>query len=165
MMERSGGLIEQEARLGRRRASLQREEFDSSPRHLRENLRVLDEVLEATNSDVRRRVRLTFGELVANWQLRFSGERICVVMEFLPNAVRMNVHHPERSLAADEWDGLISPVVVSLVDDCGADRRVAGSAWFEFRARKLRSRAPRPRADWTYSGHAYRVGSRVWFDS
>lgn len=132
-MERSGGLAEQGIRIGRRQP-LQREEFDSSPRHLRENLWVLDGMLREGSSDVRRRVRLAFGELVANWQLRFSGDRISVLIEFLPDdAVRMNIHHPERMLTSGEWDFLVSAVVASLVDAWGVDRRLVGRAWFEFR--------------------------------
>ena len=132
-MERSGGLIERGLRIGRRRA-LQQEELDSSPRHLRENLRVLDGMLRESSSGVRRRVRLAFGELVANWQLRFSGERISVLVEFLPDdAVRMSINHPGRILTSEEWDDLVSAVVAGLVDDWGVDRRMAGRAWFEFR--------------------------------
>ena len=132
-MERSGGLIERGLRIGRRQP-LQQEEFDSSPRHLRENLWVLDGMLREGSSDVRRRVRLAFGELVANWQLRFSGDKISVLIEFLPDdAVRMSIHHPGRMLTSDEWDFLVSAVVAGLVDDWGIDRRMVGRAWFEFR--------------------------------
>ena len=133
-MERSGGLIEPEARAGQRRTPLQREEFDSSPRHLRENLEVLEGMLEARDPDVRRRVRLAFGELAANWQVRFRGAAIEVVIEVLPgDAVRVNIHHPVRMLSTGEWDDLVSGVVASLVDDWGTDRRMPGRAWFEFR--------------------------------
>ena len=132
-MERSGGLIERGLGIGRRQA-LQQEEFDSSPRHLRENLQVLDGMLRDSSSRVRRRVRLAFGELVANWQLRFSGERIWVLVEFLPDdAVRMSINHPGQILTSEEWDHLVSAVVAGLVDDWGVDRRKAGRAWFEFR--------------------------------
>ena len=133
-MERSGGLIESAIRAGHRRPPLQHEEFDSSPRHLRENLRMLDGMLEARAPDVRRRVRLAFGELAANWQLRFRGAAIALVIEVLPgDAVRMNIHHPERMLTSGEWHSLVSAVVASLVDDWGVDRRMVGRAWFEFR--------------------------------
>jgi hypothetical protein len=131
-MERPGRLVEQGIRIGRRQP-LEQEELDSSPRRLRENLGTLDGMLSEGSSDVRRRVRLAFGELVANWQLRFSGDKISVLIESLPDdAVRMNIRHPERMLTSGEWDFLVSPVVAGLVDDWGIDRRMVGRAWFEF---------------------------------
>lgn len=134
-MDRSGGLVERGSRTGRRRP-LQHEEFDSSPRHLRENLSVLDGMLSEGSSDVRRRVRLAFKELVANWQHRFSGDRISVLIDFLPDdAVRMSIHHPGRTLTSAEWDVLVSAVIAGLVDDWGVDRRTVGQAWFEFHSR------------------------------
>ncbi len=133
-MERTGGLAERGIRIGRRRP-IEQGEFNSSPCHLRENLWVLDEMLRQGSSDVRRRVRLAFGEIVANWQLRFSGDKISVLIEFLPDdAVRMSIYHPARMLTSSEWDFLVSAVVEDLVDDWGVDRRMVGRAWFEFRS-------------------------------
>ena len=75
-----------------------------------------------------------FGELVAGWQARFSGEPISAVIEFLPDAVRMSFRNARTPLTATEWGELISATVIDLVDEWGVDRRDAGSAWFEFRA-------------------------------
>lgn len=74
-----------------------------------------------------------FGELVAGWQARFSGEPISAEIEFLPDALRMSFSNAQRTLTPDDWDELVSATVNDLVDAWGIDRRVAGSAWFEFR--------------------------------
>jgi hypothetical protein len=77
-----------------------------------------------------------FGELVARWQTRFSGEPISAAIEFLPDAVRMSFRNSLRSLTTDEWTELVSVTVIDLVDAWGVDRRVTGRAWFEFRYRR-----------------------------
>ena len=118
---------------GRRRSTLKRDQLDSSPRQLRENLEELAGLLEDCESGVRRRALLMFGELVARWQGRFSGEPISAVIELLPDAVRMSFRNSERTLTSADWDELVSAAVLNLVDAWGIDRRVAGSAWFEFR--------------------------------
>lgn len=93
-------------------------------------------MLKECDSQVRRRALLMFGELVARWQARFSGEPISAAIEFLPDAVRMSFRNSLRTLTAVEWDELVSATVIDLVDAWGVDRRVAGSAWFEFRYRR-----------------------------
>ena len=82
---------------------------------------------------MRRRALLMFGELVAGWQTRFSGEPISAEIEFLPDALRMSFRSSESTLTPDEWDELVSATVNDLADEWGIDRRTPGSAWFEFR--------------------------------
>ena len=132
---------------GFRRPLLQRDEFDSDPRQLRENLQALDALLEDCEAPVRRRILLMFGELVASWQSSFAGEPISVVIEVLPGSVRLSVRNSNRHLTPNEWNNVISPVVADRVDAWGIDRRLAGRAWFEFRGRLPHSDTPAaPRA-------------------
>ena len=35
-----------------------------------------------------------------------------------------------------DWQPLVTPVILDLVDDWGFDRRHEGDAWFEFRERR-----------------------------
>jgi len=135
MGEYSGGRrrAQRQSPAGRRRSTLRRDQLDSSPRQLRKNLEELDLLLEDCDPFVRRRALLMFGELVARWQDQFSGEPISVVIELLPDAFRMSFRNSERTLTSADWDGLVSAALVHLVDAWGIDRRVAGSAWFEFR--------------------------------
>lgn len=116
-----------------RRPFLKRDEFDPNPRQLRENLKALDGLLQECEPAVRRRALLMFGELVASWQRRFSGEPISAVTELRPDAVRLSFRNSERVLTSAEWSEVVSVVVADLVDEWGIDRRVAGCAWFEFR--------------------------------
>jgi hypothetical protein len=120
---------------GFRRPLLQRDEFDSNPRQLRENLQVLDALLEDCEPQARRRIFLMFGELVACWQSSFAGEPISVVIEVLPDSVRLSVRNSSRQLTPTDWSNVISPAVADLVDAWGIDRRLDGRAWFEFRGR------------------------------
>ena len=76
---------------------------------------------------------MAFGDLVASWQGRFKGEPITVVVERLPDAVRMVVRNSERQLTSDEWSELVSPALADLTFGWGIDRRLPGRAWFEFR--------------------------------
>jgi hypothetical protein len=119
--------------LRRRRPVLRCDELDSDPRRLRGNLEELAAVLRNSNPRVRRRILLMFGELVARWQGCFSGQPISVVVDFLPDAVRMTFRNPQTPLTRAAWDEVVSPMVLDLVDSWGIDRRRAGSAWFEFR--------------------------------
>ena len=116
-----------------RRPILWREALDPSPRRLRKTLKQLVQLLESADSRVRRRALLMFGELISGWQRQFSGEPISAVIEVLPDAIRMTFGNAERTITPDEWDELVSAMVIDLVDDWGIDRRVAGCAWFEFR--------------------------------
>jgi hypothetical protein len=123
---------------GNRRPVLERTEFSSDPRALRDNLAKLNEHVDDAHSEVRRRLDLTFGELVARWQAHFAGEPMAVSLEVLDNAVRLVTGGARRVLDKPDWDELVTPVVADLVDDWGPDRRHEGDAWFEFRE-------PRPR--------------------
>jgi hypothetical protein len=118
---------------GLRRPLLQRDEFDSNPRQLRDNLRALEALLEDCEAQVRRRILLMFGELVASWQARFAGEPISVVMEVLAGSVRLSVRNSNRHLTPAEWNEVMTAPMAGLVDAWGMDRRLAGRAWFEFR--------------------------------
>lgn len=121
--------------VARRRPTLRRDHLDSDPRQLRENLDELAGLLHGSDARVRRRVLLMFGELVARWQKRFSGESISTDIEFLPDAVRLSFRNSKRRLTPTEWYELVSPMILDLVDLWGIDRRLAGDAWFEFRVR------------------------------
>ncbi|HYQ84663.1 MAG TPA: hypothetical protein VEP28_11775 [Rubrobacter sp.] len=118
---------------GFRRPLLQRDEFDSDPRQLRENLQVLDALLGDCEAPVRKRILSMFGELVASWQRRFAGEPISLVVEVLADAVRVSIRNSNRNLTPTDWNGVILPAVADLVDAWGVDRRLEGRAWFEFR--------------------------------
>jgi hypothetical protein len=120
---------------GFRRPLLQRDEFDSNPRQLRENLQILDALLEDCEAPARRRIFLMFGELVASWQSSFAGEPIAVVIEVLPDSVRLSIRNSHRHLSSTDWNNVISPAVADLVDAWGIDRRLEGRAWFEFQGR------------------------------
>lgn len=117
---------------GFRRPLLQRDEFDSNPSQLRENLRALELLLEDCGAPVRRRILLVFGELVARWQRRYAGEAISVVIEVLEDSVRLSVRNSERHVTPTEWNDVISAPITDLVDAWGMDRRLVGRAWFEF---------------------------------
>ena len=117
---------------GFRRPLLQRDEFDSHPRELRDNLRALEKLLADCEAPLRRRIILMFGELLANWQRRFAGEPVSVVIEVMSGSVRMSVRNSSRLVTPTEWNSLISAAVVDLVDAWGIDRRLAGRTWFEF---------------------------------
>jgi len=117
---------------GLRRPLVQRDQFDSDPRQLRENLRKLEVLLEDCEVAVRRRIRLAFGDLVASWQSRFAGEAISVVIEVLADSVRVSVCNPNRRITPGEWKDVMSAPVAGLVDAWGIDRRLVGRAWFEF---------------------------------
>ena len=107
--------------------------FDSSPCQLRSNLNELDRLLGNCDPRLRRRALLVFGELAAQWQQSFSGEPISVDLEFLPGAVRMDIHNEARTLTGKDWERLVTPVVADLVDGWGLDRRrFSSNAWFEF---------------------------------
>ncbi len=121
--------------MGFRRPLLQRDEFDSNPRQLRENLRGLDALLKDCEESIRKRILKMFGELVASWQSVFAGEPISVVIEVLSDSVRLSVRGSNRHLTPLDWNRLISTSVADLVDAWGVDRRLAGRAWFEFRGR------------------------------
>jgi hypothetical protein len=127
---------------GFRRPLLQRDEFDSDPRRLRENLQGLDSLLEDCDAPVRRRIILMFGELVAGWQNSFEGEPISVVIEVLSGSVRLSVRNSNRHLTPNQWNNVISPAVADRVDAWGIDRRLEGRAWFEFRGRLPQSDTP-----------------------
>jgi len=116
---------------GFRRPLLQRDVFDSNPRQLRGNLQMLETLLEDCEVSVRRRILLLFGELVASWQRCFAGEPISVVIEVLPDSVRLSVRNSNRQLAPTDWNRVIPPAVANLVDAWGIDRRLEGRAWFE----------------------------------
>jgi hypothetical protein len=130
-MESSGS--DAKFQTGRRRSILKHDHLDSSPRVLRETLEALAAVLEDCEPRVRRRALLMFGELVAGWQARFSGEPISAEIEFLPDALRMSFRSSTSTLTPLDWDDLVSATVNDLADAWGIDRRTAGSAWFEFR--------------------------------
>jgi hypothetical protein len=130
-MESSGS--DARSHIGRRRSILRHDHLDSSPRVLRETLEALAALLEVCEPRVRRRALLMFGELVAGWQARVSGEPIAAEIEFLPDALRMSFRSSESTLTPEEWDVLVSATVNDLADEWGIDRRTPGSAWFEFR--------------------------------
>ena len=117
---------------GIRRPLVQRDHFDSDPRQLRDNLRMLEGLLEDCEPAVRRRIRLAFGDLVASWQSRFTGEAISVVIEVLADSVRVSVSNPTRHITPAEWNDLMSTPIADLVDAWGIDRRLTGRAWLEF---------------------------------
>ena len=123
---------------GFRRPLLQRDEFDSDPRKLRDNLSALEALLGDCDASVRRRILLMFGELVAKWQARFTGEGISVVIEVLPGSVRLSVRSASRQITPAEWIELISAPIADLADAWGIDRRLPGRAWFEFQGRPQR---------------------------
>jgi hypothetical protein len=123
---------QQQLPTGLRRPALQRNEFDSDPRQLRDNLRTLEALLADCEAPIRRRILLMFGELVSSWQGRFAGESISVVIEVLVGSVRVSVRNSNRHVTPAEWTELISARVAALVDAWGIDRRLAGRAWFEF---------------------------------
>jgi len=129
----AGQAARRESAPGHRRPTRQWEHFDSRPRQLRKTLEKLSELLEDCEPPIRRRILLMFGELVARWQRLFAGERISADVEFLPTSVRVTLRNAERVLTPADWECLVSAMVVDLVDNWGIDRRVAGSAWFEFR--------------------------------
>ena len=132
---------------GFRRPLLQRDEFDSDARQLRENLRTLSTLLEDCDAQVRRRILLMFGELVAHWQDRFAGEPISVVIEVLSGSVRLSARNSYRHVTPAQWNVLMSGAVADLVDAWGIDRRLEGRAWFEFRGSpKMPGDTPDPEA-------------------
>ena len=123
---------------GGRRPVHEHSEFDSDPRALRTNLARLDEQVGESHPEIRRRLGLMFGQLVASWQGHYAGEPMAVSVEILDNAVRLLTGGARRELTPQEWAELVTPVITDLVDDWGLDRRHDGCAWFEFRE-------PRPR--------------------
>lgn len=128
---------------GKRRVALQRAEFSSDPRALRQNLDRLDALVHESNASARRRVGLMFGQLVAQWQSRFVGESMAVSVELLEGAVRLSTGGARRTLRDADWQALVTPSILDLVDAWGIDRRHQGDAWFEFRE----ARARRPPAE------------------
>jgi len=128
---------------GQRRVVLQRAEFSSDPRALRQNLDRLDGLLQESDARVRRRVGLMFGQLVAQWQSRFEGESMSVSVELLAHAVRLSTGGARRTLLEGDWRALMTPSILDLVDAWGFDRRRQGDAWFEFRE----ARAGQPGAE------------------
>lgn len=119
-----------------RRVVLRQAEFSSDPRALRGNLERLDELLHESADDVRRRVGLMFGQLVARWQEHFEGEPMAVSVELVMGAVRLSTGGARRTLSREDWPPLVTAVILDLVDDWGFDRRRDGDAWFEFRERR-----------------------------
>jgi hypothetical protein len=110
---------------------LTRGELDAEPTRMRENLEELAALLRGSSPRVRRRMLQVFGELVALWQYRLEGP-VSVVIEFLPDAVRMNIRSPQGTLPPTAWEQLLSPIVLELIDSWGIDPGTAGNAWFEF---------------------------------
>jgi hypothetical protein len=97
------------------------------------SLAELDGLLIGLEPDLRRRVHLTFSELVARWQDEFAGDQISATVELLPGAIRVSFGNVDRVLAPSEWTELVSPPILASVDEWGLDRRGTGNAWFEFR--------------------------------
>ena len=116
--------------VGRREPILGRGELDADPSRLRENLEELAALLRGSSPRVRRRMLQVFGELVALWQYRLERP-ITVVIEFLPDAVRMSLRS-QQALPPTAWNQLLSPIVLDLIDSWGVDPGTAGTAWFEF---------------------------------
>lgn len=118
--------------MDQRRVILERAEFSPDPRALRENLEQLDRLLLDSDAWVRRRVRLFFGQLVAQWQSRFAGEPMSVSVELVGRAVRVSTGRAHQTLGEGDWRILVTPSILDLVDAWGFDRRYEGHAWFEF---------------------------------
>lgn len=117
--------------VGRREPILMRGELDADPSRLRENLEELAALLRGSSPRVRRRMLQVFGELVALWQYRLERP-ISVVIEFLPDAVRMSLRSQQGALPPTAWEQLLSPIVLDLIDSWGIDPGTAGIVWFEF---------------------------------
>ena len=72
-----------------------------------------------------------FGELVALWQYRLEGP-ISVVIEFLPDAVRMSLRSRQGTLPPAASAQLLSPIVLDLIDSYGIDPGPREDVWFQF---------------------------------
>ncbi len=118
-------------RLVARREPILSRELDADSSRLRENLEELAALLRGSSPRVRRRMLQVFGELVALWQYRLERP-ISVVIEFLPNAVRMSLRSQRGALPPTAWEQLLSPIVLDLIDSWGIDPGPAGIVWFEF---------------------------------
>ena len=136
----------------KRRPVLKHEEFDSSPLRLRTNLEKFDGLLEGSNTWLRRRVLLSFGTLVSEWQRAHRPHALCMTLELLPRAVRMRVEPPQETLDGSGWDELVTPGIEGLVEAWGVDLRGAGGAWFEFW--EVRGETPLTRPPLRFSGVA-----------
>lgn len=110
---------------------LKRAELDADPSRLRENLDELAVLLRGSGPRARRRILQVFGELVARWQDRLEGP-ISVVIEFLPDAVRMSLRSPQGMLSPAASSQLLSPIILDLIDSYGFDPGAEEDLWFEF---------------------------------
>ncbi len=72
-----------------------------------------------------------FGELVGLSQERLEGP-ISVVIELLPDAVRMSLRSPQGTLPPAASAQLLSPIVLDLIDSYGFDPGAREDVWFEF---------------------------------
>ena len=127
----------------RRESNFMGGELDADPTRLRENLEELAALLRGASPRVRRRILQVFGELVAHWQYR-PERPISVVVEFLPDAIRMSLRRQHGALPPTAWEQLMSPIVLDLIDCWGIDPDPAGIVWFEFYDEKRLSRFSEP---------------------
>ena len=117
--------------VGRRGPILMRGELDADPSRLRENIEELAALLRGSSPRVRRRMLQVFGELVALWQYRLEGP-VSVIIEFLPDAVRMSLRSPQGMLPPAASAQLLSPIVLDLIDSYCVDLGAREDFWFEF---------------------------------
>ncbi len=116
----------------KRRVVLHRGEFSPDPRELRRSLSRLEGLLSGTDSGVRRRVGLTFTELIGHWHRVADGGPLVLSLELLPEAIRLTAFAERKQLTEAEWESLVAPVALEFIDAWGLDRRHPGAAWFEF---------------------------------
>lgn len=128
----------------KRRPVLRYEEFESSPVRLRATLEKFDRLLDGCNTWLHRRVLLAFGTLVSEWQRAHRAQPLCVTLELLPRAVRLQIGHPQQTMSGADWDRLVSPAIEDLVEAWGVDMRAAGGAWFEFGEIRVETHLRRP---------------------
>ena len=117
--------------VGRRGPILRRCELTADPSRLRENLDELAALLRGSDPRARRRMLQVFGELVALSQDRLEGPT-SVVIEFLPDAVRMSVRSLQGALPPAASAQLLSPIVMDLIDSYGIDAGAREDVWLEF---------------------------------
>jgi hypothetical protein len=108
--------------------------LDPHPRALRGSLRQLEDMLGDAEPQVRRSVRLIFGELIADLN-RFGHappHRLVVDVEVPADSVRLRIAPTSNAFGGMNWPRLVNAATIDRVSAWGVDRRRPGGAWFVF---------------------------------
>lgn len=103
------------------------------PLRFREQLRKVEEQLEALDAPDRRQARILFGQVAAQWIGEHGPSHRTLVAQVALGAstVRVDVASDPPVDDPDFWEGLVSPRVEELAGRWGIDRRSSSGIWLE----------------------------------